>query len=125
MKEKFEDLILRVVSKNYPYVKKITFTTMVDPNDEQYSYLKVVAHVDVNMVSEWAINRGKSLEYDFVHYMIREEIYNSSNDDETIVIESERLDDILFILTSSLTRLLVPNHSPNDLGSHTQYVIMS
>ncbi len=125
MKEKYEDLILRVVSKQYPYIKKITFTTMEDPHEQQYSYLKVVAHVDVSMVSEWAINRGDIHEYDYVHYMFREEILNSPKNVKTIVIESERLDDVLFNLTSTLTRLLIPNHPPDDHGSHTQYVIMS
>ena len=125
MKEKYEDLILRVVSKQYPYIKKITFKTMEDPNDEQYSYLKVVAHVDINMVSELAINRGDRHEYDYTHYMFREEIFNSPKNFKTIVIESERLDDVLFNLTSPLTKLLVPNYPPDDHGSHTQYVIMS
>ena len=125
MKEKFEDLILRVVSKHYPYVKRITFITMEDPNDQQYSYLKVVAHVDVKMIDEFIITRGKSYEYDYVHYMFREELHNDSNVDETIVIESERLDDVLFNLTSSLTKLLVPNHPPNNWETHIQYVIMS
>lgn len=117
MKEKYEDLILRVVSKQFPYIKKITFKTMEDPNDQQYSYLKVVAHVDVNMVSEWAINRGNKHEYDYIHYMFLE--------DETIEKESLHLDDALYNLTSPLTRLIVPNHPPDDWGSHTQYVIMS
>ena len=125
MKEKYEDLILRVVSKQYPYIKKITFTTMEDPNDQQYSYLKVVAHVDIDMISEWAINRRDIQEYDYVHYMFKEEILNNPKNVKTIVIESERLDDVLFNLTSSLTKLIVPNHPPNDWGSHTQYVIMS
>lgn len=124
MKEKYEDLILRVVSKQYPYIKKITFTTMEDPHYQQYSYLKVVAHVDVTMVSELIINRGDTNEYDYVHYMLREEIVNGLVN-ETITIESECLDDILYNLTSPLTKLLVPNYPPDDHGSHTQYVIMS
>ena len=107
MKEKFEDLILRVVSKHYPYVKRITFITMEDPNDQQYSYLKVVAHVDVKMIDEFIITRGKSYEYDYVHYMFREELYNDSNVDETIVIESERLDDVLSV---SYTHLTLPTN---------------
>lgn len=117
MKEKYEDLIFRVVSKQFPYIKMITFTTMEDPNDQQYSYLKVVAHVDVDRVSEWTINRGDRHEYDYIHYMFRE--------DETIEKESLHLDDVLYNLSSSLTRLIVPNHPPNDWGSHTQYAIMS
>lgn len=117
MKEKYEDLIFRVVSKQFPYIKMITFTTMEDPNDQQYSYLKVVAHVDVDRVSEWTINRGDRHEYDYIHYMFREY--------ETIEKESLHLDDVLYNLSSSLTRLIVPNHPPNDWGSHTQYVIMS
>ena len=125
MKDKFEDLILRVVSKQFPYIKKITFTIMEDPNDQQYSYLKVVAHVDVDMISEWAINRGNKHEYDYIHYMFREDFFNGSNLDDPIEKESLHLDDVLYNLTSSLTRLIVPNHPPNDWGSHTQYVIMS
>ena len=125
MKEKYEDLILRVVSKQYPYIKKITFKTMEDPNDQQYSYLKVVAHVDIDMISEWAINRGDIHEYDYIHYMFREEILNSPKNIKTIEMESLHLDDVLYNLTSPLTRLIVPNHHPDDWGSHTQYVIMS
>lgn len=125
MKEKYEDLILRVVSKQFPYIKKITFKTMEDPNDQQYSYLKVVAHVDINMISEWAINRGNKHEYDYIHYMFLEEILNSPKNIKTIEMESLHLDDVLYNLTSPLTRLIVPNHPPDDWGSHTQYVIMS
>ena len=125
MKEKYEDLILRIVSKQYPYIKKITFKTMEDPNDQQYSYLKVVAHVDIDMISEWAINRGNKHEYDYIHYMFREEILNSPKNIKTIEMESLHLDDALYNLTSPLTRLIVPNHPPDDWGSHTQYVIMS
>jgi hypothetical protein len=122
---KYEDLILRVVSKQFPYIKKITFKTMEDPNDQQYSYLKVVAHVDINMISEWAINRGDIHEYDYIHYMFREEILNSPKNIKTIEMESLHLDDVLYNLTSPLTKLIVPNHHPDDWGSHTQYVIMS
>jgi hypothetical protein len=45
MKEKYEDLILRIVSKRYPYIKKIVFKTMVDDPD-----LTVFVCVDTDMI---------------------------------------------------------------------------
>jgi hypothetical protein len=55
MKEKYEDLIYRVVSKHYPYVKRIDFLVGRSQHHplvgEHCDDLTVIVHIDTDMIS--------------------------------------------------------------------------
>ena len=110
MKEKYEDLILRVVSKHYPYVKKITFTTVEDDPD-----LTVTVHIDTDMISPH--HKEVSELEDYVHNLFNYPYGKLIRD------ESYRLDELLFEITSPLSKLLVPKSNTTfNTGSFIQYI---
>lgn len=111
MKEKYEDLILRIVSKNYPYIKKIVFTTMADDPD-----LTVFVYVDTDMISElW---KDVDEPQDYLHHLFQYDGVGKETRNEGI-----ELDDLLRDLTSPLSKLLVTeNTSTFNTGSYIQYV---
>jgi hypothetical protein len=110
MKEKYEDLIYRIVSKNYPYVKKITFTTVEDDPD-----LTVTVHIDTDMLSPQSNDVDEP--EDYVHLLFN---YPYSND---IRDDSYNLDGLLFEITSPLSKLLVPKSNTTfNTGSFIQYI---
>tara|TARA_R110000868_G_C10533660_1_gene734268 strand:- start:39 stop:389 length:351 start_codon:yes stop_codon:yes gene_type:complete len=110
MKEKYEDLILRIVSKNYPYIKKIVFKTMVDDPD-----LTVTIHVDTDMISPQSKDDDEP--HDYVHHLFNYPYNKVISDD------SFRLDELLYKITSPLSKLLVTeNTTVFNTGSFTQYV---
>jgi hypothetical protein len=110
MKEKYEDLIYRVVSKHYPYVKKITFTTVEDDPD-----LTVTVHIDTDMISPQSKDEDEP--EDYVHHLFN---YPYS---DIIREESYRLDELLFEITSPLSKLLVPKSNTTfSTGSFIQYI---
>jgi hypothetical protein len=110
MKEKYEDLIYRIVSKRYPFIKKIVFTTEEDDPD-----LTVFVYVDTDMISP----QSKDVDEpeDYVHLLFN---YPYSND---IRDDSYNLDGLLFEITSPLSKLLVTeNTTVFNTGSFIQYV---
>jgi hypothetical protein len=110
MKEKYEDLILRVVSKHYPYVKKIVFTIEGDDPD-----LTVTVHIDTDMISPNSKDVSEIEEY--VHQLF---VYPYS---DIIREESYKLDELLFEITSPLSKLLVPKSNTTfNTGSFIQYI---
>lgn len=111
MKEKYEDLILRIVSKNYPYIKKIVFKTMVDDPD-----LTVIAHIDTDMISDmW---KDVDEPQDYLHHLF---YYDGVR--EKTRKEGFKLDELLCDLTSPLSKLLVTESSSTfNTGSYIQYV---
>lgn len=110
MKEKYEDLIYRVVSKHYPYVKKITFTTVEDDPD-----LTVTVHIGTDMISPH--HKEVSELEDYVHHLF---VYPYS---DIICEESYRLDELLYEITSPLSKLLVPKSNTTfSTGSFIQYI---
>ena len=110
MKEKYEDLICRIVSKNYLYIKKIVFTTMVDDPD-----LTVFVHIDTDMINPQS--KDDEDPQDYVHHLFN---YPYSND---IRDDSYRLDGLLYDITSPLSKLLVTeNTTVFNTGSFIQYV---
>ena len=112
MKEKYEDLILRIVSKRYPYIKKIVFTTMVDDPD-----LTVTIHVDTDMISElW--KKDVDEPQDYVHHLFQ---YDGVGEETRK--EGFKLDELLCDLTSPLSKLLVTENTTTfTTGSYIQYV---
>jgi hypothetical protein len=110
MKEKYENLILRVVSKHYPYVKKIVFTIEGDDPD-----LTVTVHIDTDMISPNSKDVSEIEEY--VHQLF---VYPYS---DIIREESYKLDELLFEITSPLSKLLVPKSNTTfNTGSFIQYI---
>lgn len=110
MKEKYEDLILRIVSKKYPYIKKIVFKTMVDDPD-----LTVFVCVDTDMISPQS--KDDEDPQDYVHHLFNYPFSNDIRDD------SYRLDGLLYDITSPLSKLLVTESSSTfTTGSYIQYV---
>ena len=110
MKEKYEDLIYRVVSKNYPYVKKITFTTVEDDPD-----LTVTVHIDTDMLSPHI--KDVSEPEDYVHHLFNYSYYKVIRDD------SYRLDKLIHTLTSPFTKLIPTNDDdPFISESFIQYL---
>lgn len=110
MKEKYEDLIYRVVSKHYPYVKKITFTTVeYDPD------LTVTVHIDTDMISPH--HKEVSELEDYVHHLFIHP-YGDIN-----VNDFFDLDELLFEITFPLSKLLVPKSNTTfNAGSFIQYI---
>ena len=111
MKEKYEDLILRIVSKKYPYIKKIVFKTMVDDPD-----LTVTIHVDTDMISP----KSKDVDepQDYLHHLFQ---YDGVGKEKRK--EGFKLDELLCDLTSPLSKLLVTESSSTfNTGSYIQYV---
>ena len=110
MKEKYEDLILRIVSKQYPYIKKINFTTEEDDPD-----LTVFVHIDTDMINPHT--KDDEDPQDYVHHLFN---YPYS---EVIRDDSYRLDGLLYDITSPLSKLLVTESSSTfNTGSFIQYV---
>ena len=111
MKEKYEDLILRITSKRYPYIKKIVFTTMVDDPD-----LTVTMHVDTDMINPHFYKLDDEPQ-DYVHHLFN---YPYSED---IRDDSYKLDELLCKITSPLSKLLVTENTTTfNAGSFIQYV---
>jgi hypothetical protein len=110
MKEKYEDLILRVVSKHYPYVKKITFTTVEDDPD-----LTVTVHIDTDMISPH--HKEVSELEDYVHNLFNYPYGKLIRDD------SYRLDKLIYTLTTPFAKLLPTNDDdPFMPEPFTQYL---
>lgn len=111
MKEKYEDLIYRIVSKNYPYIKKIVFTTMEDDPD-----LTVTIHVDTDMISPKS--KDVDVPQDYLHHLFQ---YDDAGEEKRK--ESMGLDDLLCEITSPLSKLLITeNTTVFNTGSFIQYV---
>ena len=116
MNQKYEDLIFRVVSKHYPYVKKIDFligrsqsNLGEGPND-----VTVVVHIDTDMISPH--HKEVSELEDYPHDLFH--IY-----DEERSMESYALDELIANLTSPFTKLLPTNDDdPFMPGSFIQYL---
>ena len=110
MKEKYEDLIYRVVSKHYPYVKRIDFLILKDDPD-----LTVTVHIDTDMISPH--HKEVSELEDYVHHLF----YYPYG--KAIRKYSYKLDELLFEITSPLAILLVPKSNTTfSTGSFIQYI---
>ena len=126
MKEKYEDLILRVVSKHYPYVKKIDLiigrdqsnlgdgvNEIIMKNDPD---LTVTVHIDTDMISPHH-KEVRELE-DYVH-----RLFNHPYGDVISYNDSYKLDDLIHALTSPFAKLLPTNDDdPFMPGSFIQYL---
>jgi hypothetical protein len=111
MKEKYEDLIYRVVSKKYPYVKKIDFIILVDDPD-----LLVIVHIDTDMISPQS--KDDNDPQDYLHHLF----YPDGVGEETRK-EVYKLDELLYEITSPLSKLLVPKSNTTfSTGSFIQYI---
>lgn len=111
MKEKYEDLICRVVSKKYPFVKKIDFIILEDDPD-----LTVTVHIDTDMINPHFYKLDDDPQ-DYVHHLFN---YPYSND---IRDDSYNLDGLLCGITSPLSKLLVTeNTTVFNAGSFIQYI---
>ena len=110
MREKYEDLIYRIVSKRYPFIKKIVFTTEEDDPD-----LTVFVCVDTDMINPQSKDDDEP--HDYVHHLFN---YPYSED---IRDDSYRLDGLLYEITSPLSKLLVTESKHTfSSGSFIQYV---
>jgi hypothetical protein len=123
MKEKYEDLIYRVVSKHYPYVKRIDFLVGGAQSDlgEGVMYkqhcddLTVIVHIDTNMLSP--LSKDVSEPEDYVHNLFNYPYGKVIRDD------SYRLDKLIYSLTTPFTKLIPTNDdNPFMPGSFTQYL---
>ncbi len=111
MKEKYEDLIYRIISKRHPYIKKIVFKTEEGDPD-----LTVIAHIDTDMISDmW---KDVDEPQDYLHHLF----YYDGVGEETRK-EGFKLDELLCEITSPLSKLLVTENSYKfNSGSYIQYV---
>ena len=127
MKEKYEDLIYRVVSKHYPYVKRIDFLVgRAQSNlgegvnemimDKQHcDDLTVIVHIDTNMISP--LSKDVDEPEDYVHNLFNYP-YGS-----VISEESYRLDNLIYSLTTPFTKLIPTNDDdPFISESFIQYL---
>jgi hypothetical protein len=133
MKEKYEDLILRVVSKHYPYVKRIDFLVGRDQSnlgegvnemimDKQHcDDLTVIVHIDTNMLSP--LSKDVSEPEDYVHNLFNYPYGKLIRDD------SYRLDKLIYTLTTPFAKLLPTNDDdpfmPEPFTQYLKYDIMS
>ena len=122
MKEKYEDLILRVVSKHYPYVKRIDFLVgRAQSNlgegvmDKQHGDdLTVIVHIDTDMISPH--HKEVSELEDYSHDLFFNWI-------EEISVESYKLDNLIQTMTSPFTKLIPTNDDdPFISESFIQYL---
>lgn len=126
MKEKYEDLIYRVVSKHYPYVKRIDFlvgraqSNLGEGVDETYRTLHcddltVIVHIDTNMLSP--LSKDVSEPEDYAHNLFNYPYGSAIRDD------SYRLDKLIYSLTTPFTKLLPTNDDdPFISESFIQYL---
>jgi hypothetical protein len=127
MKEKYEDLIYRVVSKHYPYVKRIDFlvgraqSNLGEGVDEMImdkqhcDDLTVIVHIDTNMLSP--LSKDVDEPEDYVHNLFNYPYGKVIRDD------SYRLDKLIYSLTTPFTKLLPTNNDdPFISESFIQYL---
>jgi hypothetical protein len=129
MKEKYEDIILRVVSKHYPYVKRIDFLVGGYQSnlgegvmDKQHcDDLTVIVHIDTNMLSP--LSKDVSEPEDYVHNLFNYPYGKLIHDD------SYRLDKLIYTLTTPFAKLLPTNDDdpfmPEPFTQYLKYDIMS
>ena len=118
MKEKYEDLIYRVVSKHYPYVKRIDFLVGRSQHHplvgEHCDDLTVIVHIDTDMISPH--HKEVSELEDYSHDLF-------FNGVEEISVESYRLDELIYSLTTPFAKLLPTNDDdPFISESFIQYI---
>jgi hypothetical protein len=112
MKEKYEDLIYRVVSKHYPYVKRIDFLV---GTKEHCDELTVIVHIDTDMLSP--LSKDVDEPEDYVHNLFNYP-YGS-----IISVESYKLDNLIQTMTSPFTKLIPTNDDdPFISESFIQYL---
>jgi hypothetical protein len=148
MYKKYEDMLLRVVSKHYPYVKKIDFfvggygedpipyvpirVDEVETENKECDDLIVTVHIDVNMVNHQGIYMVKP-DLVFNHqgfYMVEDgaqdylhNLFMYTRHTE-LSKDSFDLDELIYNMSSPFTKLLIPNIKGRfDPGSFLQYVI--
>jgi hypothetical protein len=124
MKEKYEDLLYRVVSKHYPYVKRIDFLVGRAQHHplvgEHCDDLTVIVHIDTDMISPH--HKEVSELEDYSHDLF-------FNGVEEISVESYRLDNLIYSLTTPFTKLVPTNDDdpfmPESFIQYLKYDIMS